>query len=125
MGAPSVLRGKEYGHYPAGFPRVGGVIRSVLSCGVVVVDLEEERLTVDREAAEIVLAVRVVLFRECLEIGCGTEGGRDEIVVLVRDPAGEDDLAARPVPAKGVVETADTKGALVRKRWSCGVHMPL
>src|SRR3954454_7009656 len=62
-----ILLCKHDGQDPGGLIRVGWVFRPPFHRGVVVVDLPEDSLASDRDAAEVVFPIGVVLWREVLE----------------------------------------------------------
>jgi hypothetical protein len=76
----------------------------VQEVGVVVVDLEEDDLPVDRDGAEIVLAVRVIVGCEGVEGGNGLVDLEDSIGAKCLDAAGDDDPSGAVVLAQRVIE---------------------
>lgn len=63
----------HHGQNARGDVRVGRVLGAVLQLLVVVVELEAVPLALDVEAAVVVLAVRVVLFGEVVEVADGAK----------------------------------------------------
>jgi hypothetical protein len=63
----SILLGEHERKDTSRLCRVGGIVRTAFEGGIVVIDFPEELIVPELEAAEVVLAVRVVVFDENIE----------------------------------------------------------
>jgi len=79
----------------------------VQEVGVVVVDLEEDDLVIDRDGAEVVLAVRVIVGSEGVEGGNRLVDLEDGIIAKSLDAAGDDDPSATMVFTQLVIKRAN------------------
>jgi len=103
----SVLVGAHDGEHARRNAWVRGVFRTAVHIEGVVVDLPEVRLALDFDAAEVVLAVRVIVLREIAEGLNREDEASPNVEGKVRDPSRHDDLAADEGAAEIVVEKAD------------------
>ena len=100
----SILLGKEDGQHAIGLRRIDRIGRVELVVAVVQVDLPEDRSAVMIEAAEVMLAVRIVVRVERLE-GTHALGNRGlHVARQSMDAARHDDLAAGERSPERVVE---------------------
>src|SRR5262249_4718615 len=89
----SVLLRKEDSEDAPRYCRVRRVRRAVLHLGVVIINLPIQRLAVELEYSEIVLAVRVVIRPEVAEIAHRSHGSVNELVAVCGNSARDDKLA--------------------------------
>ncbi len=106
----SVFRCKHDREHARRLVGVRGIRRTKLHRLVVVVDLPQHLLAVDRERAKVVLTVGIVVFRESVELGYPLEDHRYSGFTKALDTLRGHDLSTLEGLAEVVVECADFGG---------------